>query len=282
MNGKKWIIGFLVIYLVLGCVTICVYANDLGYFDRSAPAAGEQETESEMVSISPPEQVAMTTTGQESVSQPENTEPVSEVTALPESSEPAPTVTETVPESTQPEPVDDGKGADPALADTGGGETPEVTDERQDDTVTENSEPAENLEEEKAEDTAGAEADAAETAALSTDMQPGKFYRYTVTKIPFEDLAIHPDVDGHNGQIGYLKPGMSGYVIGRGQWRTLIEYDGKFGYISNKYSVLSEVSASEYPEALKHYSWDGSVAAAASLKGDIPEYVNTDTEAQKD
>ena len=65
MNGKKWIIGFLVIYLVLGCVTICVYANDLGYFDRSAPAAGEQETESEMVSTSPPEQVAMTTSWQE-------------------------------------------------------------------------------------------------------------------------------------------------------------------------------------------------------------------------
>ncbi len=258
MKGKHLIITFLVLYLLLGGITVCVYANDLGYFQKNEDTMASAESANTPV--------------KETVSAPEV---VPAVTGNVEGEE-AVTVTETVTETAAPEPAeivteegypeDPGKEEDPVEASSEAAPTEEST--------------AESTAESAAEESVAEESAQAEASGEYV-FGNGKYYKYTVTEIPFEDLAIHPDVDGHNGQIGYRKPGDTGYVIGRGQWRTLIEYEGKFGYISNKYSILTEVSASEYPEELKKYSWDGTNASARSLVGAIPEYEDHNTEDLK-
>ena len=278
MDGKKWIIAFLILYLVLGGITVGVYAADTGYLNLAkvsgktggekapeADSAWEKVTESEAPGISPPEQVILTPATDTTETGITETEPVKETEVQ------APAETETVaPETEKAADGSETVSEDAAEADTASASDPAGAEGT--DPVAQGSTEESPDETKLTEQDTGAAEDT--VAKESEEVKPGAYYKYTVTEIPFEDLAIHPDVDGHNGQIGYLKPGMSGYVIGRGQWRTLIEYDGKFGYISNKYSYLTEVPEKEYPEELKKYSWDGSVAAAARLKGEIPEYAN--------
>ncbi len=280
MKGKHVIITFLVLYLLLGGITVCVYANDLGYFDKKESTVASVESAGVTVAetVSPPEVVPAATVT-ETIAETAAPEP-----AVTESS--APETAEIVAEEGYPE--DDGKAEDPAADEAGGDAQAGDTEAGGADAeVTTESQPVEErtaestAEESTAEESATEESAATEVSAGEYVFGTGKYYKYTVTDIPFEDLAIHPDVDGHNGQIGYRKPGDTGYVIGRGQWRTLIMYEGQFGYISNKYSILTEVSAAEYPDELKNYSWNGDTAAARKMQGAIPEYVNTDTEDKK-
>ena len=250
MNGKKWIITFPIAYLLLGGITVCVYASDLGYFSSVRLTKTAEETKNE-VALQPAANTAPADPGEQSP-EPERQE---------ESSPPA-----KVAEHTEMGPAEETESVSAVTE-----EPAQIPETEAIETAETETALAEETEPSQTEEAESAETGETETAGMA-EADPRVFYSYTVTELPFEDLAVHPDVDGHNGQIGYLKPGMTGYVIGRGQWRTLIEYEGKFGYISNKYSLLTEVAKEEYPEELKRYSWDGSVAAAAPLVGEIPEY----------
>lgn len=117
---------------------------------------------------------------------------------------------------------------------------------------------------ETAADTTAEESNALETDTTTTDstavLREGPYYQYTVTADFGLNIYNAPDTPtGDSGKIGVVPAGTTGYVIGQGNRRTLIQYNGMFGYVSNTYVTLTEVSAEEYPEELKSVTWDNAV-----------------------
>ena len=107
------------------------------------------------------------------------------------------------------------------------------------------------------------EATAEEETATTDDtavLREGPYYSYTITS-DF-DLNFYDDPDtptGNEGVLGVIPSGTTGYAIDKGNRRTLIEYEGRFGYVSNAYVRLTEVDASEYPQELKNITWENVV-----------------------
>ncbi|GEM_PF-2687164 len=113
-------------------------------------------------------------------------------------------------------------------------------------------------------DTTAEESNALETDTTTTDstavLREGPYYQYTVTADFGLNIYNAPDTPtGDSGKIGVVPAGTTGYAIGQGNRRTLIQYNGMFGYVSNTYVTLTEVSAEEYPEELKSVTWDNAV-----------------------
>ena len=84
------------------------------------------------------------------------------------------------------------------------------------------------------------------------------FYRYAITSN--FDLFVYDDPDvpasDESHVMGEIPAGTTGYAIEQGHRRTLIEYNGYYGYVSNLYCAVTEVSASEYPAELKGITAD--------------------------
>ena len=99
-------------------------------------------------------------------------------------------------------------------------------------------------------------ADLEETAETS-NLREGPFYKYTITADFGLNIYDDPDVPtGQGNIIGVIPAGTTGYAIAQGNRRTLIDYNGKLGYVSNTYTSLTEVSAEEYPNELKSITWE--------------------------
>lgn len=100
------------------------------------------------------------------------------------------------------------------------------------------------------------ESNAFETDTTTTDstavLREGPYYQYTVTADFGLNIYDAPDTPtGDGGKLGVVPSGTTGFAIGQGNRRTLIQYNGMFGYVSNTYVTLTEVSSEEYPEELK-------------------------------
>ncbi|MCR5654478.1 MAG: hypothetical protein K6G07_02420 [Lachnospiraceae bacterium] len=99
----------------------------------------------------------------------------------------------------------------------------------------------------------------AETASEETDdgaLRAGPYYSFTVTELPFDTLSVHTAATGGGGSYGSLSAGSEGYVIEKGDVRTLVYCEGVYGYVSNLYIELTEVSGGDYPSELKKVTAD--------------------------
>ena len=79
----------------------------------------------------------------------------------------------------------------------------------------------------------------------------GPYYSFTVMDLPFDSLSIHDASQGGGATYGSVPAGTTGYVIEKGNSRTLVYVDGVYGYLSNLYIRTDEVPEEEYPSDLK-------------------------------
>ena len=224
MDGKKMIRNAIIAFLLVGILGlgISIYAEALGYKGSVFESMFASDSSSDQLD--------------------ESTEENTEEELLADDSKESVTTEDETLEETK---------AEPSVVD-------EVTVDESADPKEDETTLTDDTDTEVLDDESGTESEAdVLTSEENPALREGPFYQYRITADFGLNMYDDPDVPtGQGNIIGVIPAGTTGYAIAQGNRRTLVDYNGKLGYVSNTYTSLTEVSAEEYPEELKSITWE--------------------------